>query len=296
VLRSKQVTGSWVLGPERRKPLTRRQLLRLEIQPKIWWLRQQVLALIFPFLLASDVSSLYNILNAALPPENYLLLWIMVISISLMFVIIPSVLAYTARQRASQDAKPPLSHVIVPTAAFSVLFSAVSFLRFVARNSTFAQDNLITSMNATAVSTQTSTSPLTTIALTTVFCVAILCTAVIAWRIGWEICNPIEQETKMLKILRCEMMEKLNQLVVLHASYEASAKSAYSWADMNQEKYQAAIGISKSQADYLRQLVRVRLMQTLKNPTATSMLSVHLDTDHAKEDELTIQNKEENLS
>ncbi|MFT9117078.1 MAG: hypothetical protein ABF497_08110 [Sporolactobacillus sp.] len=296
MLKNKKVTGSRVIGPDRRPPFTRRQLLKLEIQPKIWWLRSPVLVLIFPLLLASDVSSMYNILNAALPPENYLLLWITVISLSLMFVVLPSIMAYTVRQRAPKDNKPPMSHVIVPEAALFLLFSAVSFLRFVARDSAFAQGNYITSLSATAGSTQTGTGSLTTIALTLVFCMAILSTVVIAWRIGWEICDPSEQEIKKFKIRRCEMMEKLNQLMVVQAGYEARGKSNYSRADLDFDKYQAALGITRSQADYLREHVRVRLMLTLNNPTATSMLSVPLDADQAEVNKPTVENKEDRPS
>jgi hypothetical protein len=275
---NKKLTGTPALGPSSDKILTRRQLLKLEFKPDIWWKNPIALSNIYACLVSADISSLYNIFNAALI-ENPFLLWVMVISVSLMFVLVPSILAYTSRKRAPQCNKPPFSHVVLLAAVFIALFLAISFLRFIARNSAMGQTSLATSVGTATGLSQTASDPLTAIAMTMVFCIAIACTAVIAWRIGWELADPLWHKIKELKQQRCENIEKLNELIVTKAEYEASRKAGYSKAEMDRDRFLAALATVQAQRDYLRKYVRVRLMESLKNPAATSMLSIPLDTE-----------------
>jgi hypothetical protein len=205
----------------------------------------------------------------------------MVISVSLMFVLVPSILVYTSRKRTPQCNKPPFSHVVLLAAVFIALFLAISFLRFVARDSAMGQTSLATSVGTAAGSSQTATDPLIAIAMTTVFCIAIACTAVIAWRIGWELADPLWHEIKGLKEKRCEKLENLNELIVTKAEYEASQKAGYSKAGMDRDRYLAALATAQAQRDYLHNYVQVRLMESLKNPAETSMLSIPLHADQS---------------
>jgi hypothetical protein len=175
-------------------------------------------------------------------------------------------------------------------AVFIALFLAISFLRFVARDSAMGQTSLATSVGTATGLSQTASDPLTAIAMTMVFCIAIACTAVIAWRIGWELADPLWHKIKELKQQRCEKFEKLNELIVTKAEYEASRKAGYSKAEMDCDRYLAALATAQAQRDYLHNYVQVRIMRSLKNPAATSMLSIPLDADQS------VKNKTTNIT
>lgn len=265
-----------VFGIEAPTFTTDEQLLKISRKTTVWWENPKIVPFLYIALAATDAANLFSCFDNCLT-QSVAVLWIIVLSVSVFLILLPSMSAVLARNFFANHKKISGVISIIASAAFLVLFGVISNLRYRNRDmlATGGANDLITSIGS-ASSTQTVSAGQNSIdiAAVAVFCTIMLCAGAAAWILTWAITNPVERRREKLVKIRLALTERLDEMKAAQAGCDFLEKSEFDRLKSDDAKYAEALSIAKDRKEYLRAYMRMRLSEGLNSPQATSELSL----------------------
>jgi hypothetical protein len=262
-------------GPPYREQ--RRKLLKRQYRVAPW---VKVLDALLILLVAGDFANLFMAVEST-TRSSYVVIIAITVSLTLLCVILPFLDGKLWRQRAGGSKESNYLLIVVLSIAWIALVVFITLLRLRADGMAFGSSSsgggAAATESGSAIAnlgtTSTALRPGSGQALTWLLTAMLFASGIVAFISAWAAADPARVHAKRLELQRLDLLEAHEELTALQEEYRHAEDFLDQVVNGDAERYDAAWMQAHHHAEYLKNLVRIRIAEQLGDPASTSALS-----------------------
>jgi hypothetical protein len=251
----------------------RRKLLKRQYRSAPWI---KVLEALLGVLVLGDFANLFMAVESTIR-GGYLVITAVSVSLTLLCVALPFLDGKLWRQRAGGSPESTYALVAVLTIAWIALITAITLLRLKTEGVVVPSVGDMTTGGGSAIASlgaaSTSLRPGSGQALTWLLTAMLFASGLVAFVSAWAAADPTRVHAKRLELQRLDLLEIREEILAAQEEHQHAEDFLAQVVSGDDERYNAALMQTRHHAEYLKNLTRTQIAESLGDPAATSALS-----------------------